>query len=70
MNTDPSTWPSPDEVDIIQASERFEESEEYAAAVLEWMVEDGPTFDYAAGRFYLTDRYDREFAKWMEGQTP
>lgn len=70
MNADPSTWPQPDAVDTLQAYERFEESEHYRDAVREWMADDGPTFDFAADRFCTTNRYEVEFAKWMEAGRP
>ena len=70
MNARPDNWPQPDAVDILKAYERFEESANYVDAVREWMVDDGPTFDFAADRFCTTNDYEDEFARWMEAGRP
>ena len=65
-----SYWTPPDDVDVIRAQERFEDSDAFRDAVRDWMVDDDPTFDFAAGPFWLSARFDVEFDKWMEGQQP
>ena len=65
MNTDPGTWPGPDDVAIIQAQERFEATDDFREAVIEWMTGDDATIDFASGRFWLSAAFDRAFDAWM-----
>ena len=62
--TDPSSWfEPPDAVDVIQAQERFEESDAFVDAVRQWVL-DGAGFDWACEQFVMTSDYDRAFEKW------
>lgn len=70
MGVDPSTWPTPDDVDLIQQQEAYETSHEFTADVRDWMDGDGATFLYAADRYTLTDAYERGFRIWLDRQMP
>jgi len=61
-----SYWTPPDDVDVILAQERFEESDDFADAVREWMTQSALVFDHAADLFPTTTAYDRAFTRWME----
>jgi hypothetical protein len=67
MNTNPSTWPGPDDVDVIQAQERFEESSAFDSDLRAWMVNDDDVVAYATNRFVTTDEYDKAFEAWVAG---
>jgi hypothetical protein len=70
MGSRPDTWPGPDAVDVIQAAERFEQSEEFAAAVRDWLATSDDAYLWGADEFACTPAYDREFARWVDGQAP
>ena len=65
-----SYWTPPDDVDVVAAQERFEDSDAFRDAVRDWMIDDDPTFDFAADRFCTTNRYEVEFTRWMEAGRP
>ena len=64
MNTDTHYEPA-DPVDLIIAQERFEESDEYAGLLREWMVDDDITLNIGAARFYVSAQYDVGFQSWL-----
>ena len=68
MNTDPQTWPRPDDVDVIAAQEAWEQTDDFADALTEWMVDDELVRDYAIDRFAAHGDYDRAFARWLDGR--
>ena len=68
MGVDPSTWPRPDDVDVIAAREAWEATDDYEAAVRDWMANDDAVYEYAADQFDMTDASDREFERWLEGR--
>ena len=70
MTTDPSTWPKPDDVDVIQAAERYEASDDYDADVRDWMATSDHVYNWAAVEYAFTDAYERGFRLWLDRQIP
>jgi len=70
MNTRPDTWPKPDDVDIIQAAEAWEATEDYELAALDWAINDADIVAEIKDRFASTAAYDRSFNRWMDRQAP
>lgn len=66
--TDPSTWSPPDDVDLIVAQEQFEESDEYADIVRDWMMSSDAVYEWARDRFSVDSRYDEEFRRWVSAR--
>ena len=69
--TDATTWfEPPDEVDIIQAAERYEASDDYESDALDWGINDADIVAEIRDRFAVTDAYERGFRRWSERQMP
>ena len=66
FTTDPHTWDPPDDVDLIIAQERYEESRTFDSDVRAWMVNDDDAVDYATLGFIGSDAYDVAFAEWVK----
>ena len=68
MNTDPQTWPRPDDVDVIVAQEAWEQTEDYENEVVDWLTTSDHAIEWAFAEFPSTSRYEAEFARWLDGR--
>ncbi len=66
MNTDPGTWPHPDDVDTIQAQEAFEATDDYAAAVRDFLATSDAAFAWGSEAFRWDAGYDQAFDAWRD----
>ena len=66
--TEPRSWlEPPDDVDIIQAQERFEQTDDFMDAALDWAINDEDCIADMVARFVATSSpYDRAFDEWMQ----
>lgn len=69
MGIDPATWPGPDDVDVIQAAERYEASDDYEDDLRDWST-GVDVCDCQRDTFTMTDAYERGFRLWMDRQIP
>lgn len=60
-----------DDVDILLAEERFEESDEYIVILRNWLATADLPLQWAREEFIFDGSlYANEFAKWMREQQP
>ena len=70
FNGPPDTyWTPPDDVDLIQAQERFEETDEFRTAAVDWMTSDEVCIDFGCDRFASVAHhaYTKAFDQWIAG---